>query len=226
MLASDRGTCRRVHVSMRGWRVLTEAAPPSVDLSMSRMLTWHDIFLRLPWPCGTSGTPWVWQVPQFSDPLQGPAYHISKAKDAASGQRWDRFKAFLEAVPVRTTLHSDAYRDINDSWEMDERGFIAEDEEAMCGLQGDQRFWAIHSLSFGVEGGNGALVAVDPVPGFNGITDYYWHGQSSLGTLGHPLHLPHILHDELVGGTRVTRSHGNAAMQQTLLRTRADAAAL
>jgi hypothetical protein len=75
-------------------------------------------------------------------------------------------------------VHSDAYRDINDSWETDERGFIAEDEEAVCGLQGDAAWFAAHNLSFGVEGGNGALVAVGPVPGFAGIVDYYWHGGS------------------------------------------------
>ena len=41
----------------------------------------------------------------MSDPFQGPAYHISKAKDAASGERWRRFERFLEAVPVEATLH-------------------------------------------------------------------------------------------------------------------------
>lgn len=59
-----------------------------------------------------------------------------------------------------TTLHSDAYRDINNSLEQDERGFIAEDREAICGLQGDRKFWGSKGLSFGVEGGNGALVAL------------------------------------------------------------------
>lgn len=29
---------------------------------------------------------------------------------------------------MEITLHSDAYRDINDSWEQDERSFIAEDD--------------------------------------------------------------------------------------------------
>ena len=52
-----------------------------------------------------NGSEWVWGAPQMSDPLQGPAYHISKAKDAASGERWRRFERFLEAVPVEATLH-------------------------------------------------------------------------------------------------------------------------
>ena len=135
-----------------------------------------------------NGSEWVWQAPALSDPLQGGAYHISKTKDAATGERWRRLEAFLQTVPVSTTVHSDAYRDINDSWETDERGFIAEDEEGVCGLQGDARWFAAHNLSFGVEGGNGALVAVGPVPGFSGIVSYYWHGGSdataNFGTWG------------------------------------------
>ena len=127
------------------------------------------------------GQEWVWQAPHMSDPLQGPSFHISKTKDAATGLRWQRYADFLAAVPVDTTLHSDAYRDINDSWEQDERGFIAEDEEAICGLQGDKKYWGSKGLSFGVEGGNGALVALGPVPSFNGICDYYWHGHADLG---------------------------------------------
>ena len=52
-----------------------------------------------------NGREWVWGAPQMSDPFQGPAYHISKAKDAASGERWRRFERFLEAVPVEATVH-------------------------------------------------------------------------------------------------------------------------
>eukprot|EP01043_Picozoa_sp_COSAG02_P018584 COSAG02_NODE_872_length_16321_cov_6.491062_2_plen_169_part_00 len=79
-----------------------------------------------------NGSEWLWGADQpglHSDPFQGGAYHISKTKDAASGHRWERLKRFLAVVPVDTTVHSDAYRDINDSWENDERGFISEDEE-------------------------------------------------------------------------------------------------
>ena len=94
-----------------------------------------------------NGTEWPWQAPVFSDPLQGPAYHISKTKDAASGERWRRYEDFLAAVPVEGTVHSDACRDIDVSWETDERGFIAEDEEAICGLQADAAWWASKGLS-------------------------------------------------------------------------------
>ena len=128
-----------------------------------------------------SGDPWCWQAPQFSDPFQGCSYHLSKTKDAATGDRWARFERFIDTIPVAGTVHSDAYRDISDSWETDESGFIAEDEEATCGLAADHHFWAAHGLSFGVEGGNGALVAVGPVPGFAGIVSYYYHGSAGPG---------------------------------------------
>lgn len=32
-----------------------------------------------------------------------------------------------------------------------------------------------------MEGGNGALVALGPVPSFSGICNYYWHGHADLG---------------------------------------------
>jgi hypothetical protein len=33
-----------------------------------------------------------------------------------------------------------------------------------------------------VEGSNGCLCGIGPVPGFNSIVDYYWHGDANLGT--------------------------------------------
>jgi hypothetical protein len=41
------------------------------------------------------------------------------------------------------------------SWETDERGFIAEDEEAACGLAFDLAWLSDRNMSLGVEGGNG-----------------------------------------------------------------------
>ena len=58
-----------------------------------------------------------------------------------------------------------------------------------------QAFFAKHNLSFGIEGGNGCLTAVGPVPGLSSVTNYYWHGGASLGTwnriiggMAHSLH--------------------------------------
>ena len=35
-----------------------------------------------------------------TDPLQGPSYHISKTKDATSGERWRRLSTMLLTVPL------------------------------------------------------------------------------------------------------------------------------
>jgi hypothetical protein len=37
-----------------------------------------------------------------------------------------------------------------------------------------QVFLAKHNLSFGIEGSNGCLTGIGPVPGLSSITDYYW----------------------------------------------------
>ena len=53
-----------------------------------------------------TGAEWPWQVPLMSDPFQGPAFHISKTKDAASGERWKRYQHFLDAVVSTSFAHS------------------------------------------------------------------------------------------------------------------------
>ena len=61
-------------------------------------------------------------------------------------------------------VHSDAYRDIDTSFEVDEAGYIAEDEEMACGCAADARWLAAHNLSLGVEGGNGMASVGGRVP--------------------------------------------------------------
>eukprot|EP00041_Stephanoeca_diplocostata_P028411 m.804812 g.804812 ORF g.804812 m.804812 type:complete len:97 (-) comp23369_c0_seq4:187-477(-) len=65
-------------------------------------------------------------------------------------------------------------------------GYIAEDEEATCGLLGDWRWFGGYAggISIGCEGSNGMLSAVGPVPGTMHVLDYYWHGSQGpdLGT--------------------------------------------
>ena len=51
------------------------------------------------------------------DPLQGPAYHLSKTKDFVSGQRIKRLEKVFDTIPVDLSLHCDAWRDINLSYE-------------------------------------------------------------------------------------------------------------
>eukprot|EP00041_Stephanoeca_diplocostata_P028410 m.805016 g.805016 ORF g.805016 m.805016 type:complete len:927 (-) comp23369_c0_seq18:132-2912(-) len=121
---------------------------------------------------------WSGNAAKRSDPLLGDSYHISKTKDAALGLRWQRYERFVSAVPLAGTVHSDAYRDIDTSWENDTAGYIAEDEEATCGLLGDWRWFGGYAggISIGCEGSNGMLSAVGPVPGTMHVLDYYWHG--------------------------------------------------
>ena len=68
-------------------------------------------------PDGT-GYEWGPNHNQFAyDPLQGPAYHLSKTKDFVSGQRIKRLEKVFDTIPVDLSLHCDAWRDINLSYE-------------------------------------------------------------------------------------------------------------
>eukprot|EP00040_Diaphanoeca_grandis_P037223 m.241469 g.241469 ORF g.241469 m.241469 type:complete len:965 (-) comp33776_c0_seq1:288-3182(-) len=130
-----------------------------------------------------NGNMWPWQGGQPSlkrtDHLQGPAYHISKTKDAITGQRWRRLDAFRKTVPVSHTVHMDAYRDIDTSFENDTRGYIAEDEEMACGCAADHEYLKAQNLSLGVEGSNGmASVGGQSSPAMD-VFNYYWHGSST-----------------------------------------------
>ena len=110
-----------------------------------------------------------------TDQCQGPCYRLSKAKDFSSGQRTKRFEALLRTIPITQTVHMDAYRDINDSFESDEAGFIAEDEEMACGCAKDAEFLARHGLSLGVEGPNGMASVGGSNPPAMDVFKYYWH---------------------------------------------------
>jgi len=70
------------------------------------------------------------------------------------------------------------------SWETDERGFIAEDEEAACGLAFDLAWLSDRNMSLGVEGGNGMASVGGPNSPAMNIFDYYWHGHWTLGEWG------------------------------------------
>eukprot|EP00947_MAST-08B_sp_MAST-8B-sp1_P003034 g3034.t1 len=146
-----------------------------------------------------AGNPWVWgaNAPQRTDPFQGPSYHVSKTKDAVSGQRWRRLAAMLDTVPLAagggrpgSTLHSDAYRDIDVSFEGHAGdsvggGYIAEDEEMACGCAADVRWLEARNLSLGVEGSNGMASVGGPSSPSMGLFDYYWHGSgANIGVWG------------------------------------------
>ena len=81
-------------------------------------------------------------------------------------------------------MHCDAYRDIDTSFEVDEAGYIAEDEEMACGCAADARWLAAHNLSLGVEGSNGMASVGGRAPPSMNVFDYFWHGHMDLGTWG------------------------------------------
>ena len=62
-------------------------------------------------------------------------------------------------IPVNSSLHCDAWRDINLSYENvtedDPWGWIHENEEMRCGCEPERALYARHNVSFGVEGPNG-----------------------------------------------------------------------
>lgn len=63
--------------------------------------------------------------------LQRQAYHINHTKDVRSGYIFERLDEFLKLVPVTESIHIDAFRNTNSSWEADE--FIGPDKEFYCG---------------------------------------------------------------------------------------------
>lgn len=97
------------------------------------------------------GSGYEWS-PQHStmafDSLQGPAYHISKTKDFVSGQRMKRLEKIFATIPVNLSLHCDAWRDINLSYENttdnDPWGWIHENEEMRCGCETEHELYAQH----------------------------------------------------------------------------------
>jgi hypothetical protein len=130
-----------------------------------------------------SGYEWGPQHVQMSyDPLQGPAYHVSKTKDFVSGQRIARLGKLFDTVPVGASLHCDAWRDINLSYEntttADPWGWIHENEEMRCGCEPERALYESHGVSFGVEGPNGMSSDV------RGLVDYYWHVGDIFGVFG------------------------------------------
>ena len=61
------------------------------------------------------------------------AYHISHTKDVESGKVFRRLEAMLDTVPVEKTIHIDAFRISNESWEPDR--YIGMVEELELGVK-------------------------------------------------------------------------------------------
>ncbi len=60
------------------------------------------------------------------------SYHINHTLDVASGKVFKRLDKLLAKVPIKDTIHIDAFRNTNFSWQKD--GFIGPKEELYCGM--------------------------------------------------------------------------------------------
>jgi hypothetical protein len=57
------------------------------------------------------------------------SYHINHTRDVTSGKLFDRLDKFLSLVPVEKTIHIDAFRFTNESWEGDKHTSLVEELE-------------------------------------------------------------------------------------------------
>ena len=111
------------------------------------------------------------------------SYHISHTKDVESGAVFRRLKAMLDLVPVPDTIHLDAFRCSNCSWEAD--GFIGVMEELLCGVQPILTFFREQGIDVTTE-------SLDRVPSEPaGLFSAVWH-----------MYEPQLYHGKILGGGR------------------------
>jgi hypothetical protein len=111
------------------------------------------------------------------------SYHICHTKDVESGAVFKRLEAFLSLVPPIDTIHLDAFRASNCSWEAD--GFIGVMEELLCGVQPILSFFRERGIDVTTESVD--RVPIEPAGLFSAV----WH-------MDHP----QIYHGKLLGGGR------------------------
>ncbi|MEK8130547.1 endo-alpha-N-acetylgalactosaminidase family protein [Paenibacillus filicis] len=117
--------------------------------------------------------------------LEHQAYHISHTKDVESGHAFARFEQFLELVPVQDTLHLDAFRNTNASWDGSE--YIGPLEELICGMKPIIAYFKERGIDISTEGQNGMPIED------SGIFSGYWHFWPS-----------QMYHGKVVGGGSVS----------------------
>jgi hypothetical protein len=94
-------------------------------------------------------------------------YHICHTKDVESGKVFQRLETFLNQIPVEKTIHLDAFRNTNCSWEPD--GFIGMVEELECGVKPILDFLNKKGLIVSLE--NARAMPIQQV----GLVPAYWH---------------------------------------------------
>lgn len=120
------------------------------------------------------------------EPFNGvQSYHITHTKDVESGAAFKRLETMLALAPVRRTIHFDAFRTMNWSWEKD--GFIGEAEEFFCGMMPILDFMKAKGIDVTTESLNG--MGIEPA----GVFSALWH---------HGDLLPLLYHNRIYGGGR------------------------
>ncbi|WP_219838317.1 endo-alpha-N-acetylgalactosaminidase family protein [Paenibacillus sp. R14(2021)] len=109
------------------------------------------------------------------------AYHINHVKDVESGEAFRRLNAFLELVPVKDTIHLDAFRNTNASWDGD--SYIGPLEELICGMKPIIAYFNERGIDVTTEGQNGMPIEDA------GLFSAYWHFTPSL-----------LYHGKILGG--------------------------
>ncbi len=130
--------------------------------------------------CDVNGKPMTWE--RFYDKQ---AYHINHTKDVESGSIFKRLDALLNLLPIDESIHIDAFRNTNYSWESDR--FIGPDEELYCGMLPIIKYLSDRNIDVTTEALNGMVV--EPSAVFSGL----WHNFR---------HLPVLYHNIIYGGAR------------------------
>ncbi|MCL6458382.1 MAG: hypothetical protein K6T85_10295 [Gorillibacterium sp.] len=155
----------------------------NVDDAFPNSPDWNpDILSRDP-----DGSPRVWIDPDLSDPASdgiSRTYHISHTKDVESGEVFRRLDEFLALVPVEGTVHLDAFRNTNASWDGD--AYIGPIEELICGMRPIIAYLNAQGIDVSTEGLNGMPIEDA------GVFSAYWHCNPSL-----------LYHGKIVGGGNV-----------------------
>lgn len=116
------------------------------------------------------------------------SYHITHTKDVESGKIFEKMQAMFDLIPVERTIHLDAFRYYNYSWEPD--GFIGPMEELVCGIKPIIDFFRERGIDISTEATDGW--AMESPGWFSGV----WHMDSFART--------QLYHGKLLGGGRNT----------------------
>jgi hypothetical protein len=127
------------------------------------------------------GTLMPWQV---FDNRQ--SYHLCHTKDVESGNLFKRLDAMLKLIPVEKTIHLDAFRYYNSSWDGDQ--YIGPMEELICGVRPILEYFKARGIDVSTEAVDGW--AIDCPGWFSAVfhLEDYWRAQ--------------IYHGKILGGGR------------------------